>query len=229
MRFSALLGFLGLFENEIGTVSCLSRNQHLKSTYDCIKRPRLVHSGKWKPSLSRLASREVQRWSSFRVSDWSSLQPRVAIVVDSWRKRRGSVDRTTWERNINRLVVLHSPEIYSIHLHSGNCHRHDVTLDCFMALVLFNSSVIWWPVNGRRKWRARREEKRILDDSFTSKEISAFFRAFRRRVLISFILDERFFLAHSALPSTWFVLKHTKWCKFDTSTSRELFFLINFL
>lgn len=40
----------------------------------------------------------------------------------------------------------------------------------------------------------REEEKqRILDDSFTSKEISAFFRAFRRRVLISFILDERFF------------------------------------
>lgn len=50
------------------------------------------------------------------------------------------------------------------------------------------------------------EEKKILDDSFTSKEISAF-SEFRRRVLISFILDEKFFLAHSAQPSTWLALK----------------------
>lgn len=191
MRFSALLGFLGLFEIEIGTVSCLSTNQHLKSAYDCIKRPR-VSFIKMKAELT---SREVQRWFSFRVSDWSSLQPRVAVVVESWRKRRQNHVRTK-HKPVGRVT---QPGNLLDSLALGNCHRHDVTLDCFMALMLFNSSVIWWPLNGRRKWRARREEKRILDDSFTSQEISAFFREFRRRVLISFIPDERFFsrTAHS--------------------------------
>lgn len=41
------------------------------------------------------------------------------VTASSCSHDANDVDRTTWERNINRSVEFLSPEIYSIHLHSA--------------------------------------------------------------------------------------------------------------
>lgn len=137
MRFSALLGWLGLFENEIGTVSCLSRNQHLKSTaYDCIKRPRLIHENESRACEPRSAKVIVVPSVGWKLVTASSCSRRV--MTQTTRQRRQNHVRTK-HKPVGRVT---QPGNLLDSLALGNCHRHDVTLDCFMALVLFNSSVI---------------------------------------------------------------------------------------
>lgn len=136
MRFSALLGFLDLFENEIGTVSCLSRNQHLKSAYDCIKIR--VSFIKMKTELESAFEQKCKgdSRSEYRIEARYSLE--LHRVMTQTTKRRQNHVRTK-QKPAGRVT---QPGNLLDSLALGNCHRHFVTLDCFMALVLFNSSVI---------------------------------------------------------------------------------------